>query len=415
MSIVAIQREAFARQGRVIQAGTRTLTFSGGQNRPLFRAGGEGLVQLVTDQTGTEFQFKCFYEPTADRRRRSEVLVKQRLAKPGKPKADALGGAPLDLLPSIGPMTPFGVLMKNVRGSSWKDLKEFTSSGAYPPPWWPNLQVRALWAFGLATAVRYMEEQEFIHADLSPGNVMVTPSGEYAGELALVDFDGFVHPEFPELDTTCRGSEGYSAPEIWNQESIAQGSDRLGLAVLAQEFLLMGDRDLAPDEVKVLALNSGYAQDDLLNRAAGAHELFRRRYPTLARLLDQTLSARNPMERASPDQWRDGLRDLANGNSGRRRMSGVEIVGEGANITVRLGDHEKTVSLRAAFGIRIQLIRNPDGSIDGQVESGAAVRVKATHESWVEHGEGSRFALSPGAKLFDSRGKCRVELRGREQ
>ncbi len=76
MSIVAIQREALARQGRSIQIGARTLTFSGGQNRPLFRAGGEGLVQHVRDQAGSEFQVKCFYDPTPDRRRRSEVLVR---------------------------------------------------------------------------------------------------------------------------------------------------------------------------------------------------------------------------------------------------------------------------------------------------------------------------------------------------
>src|ERR1035438_4985613 len=246
--------EAVGRQGTDVRCQGRTFRIEGTADGAVFKMGGEGLVQLATDlSTNNSCRIKCFWEPTTLRRKRSDMLVQQQLADLGKTVADALGGAPYEILTNVGPHTPFAIVMKDVHGFSWKDLKEngqqrSLNAKQYPPPNWPSLAVRATWAYGLATAVLNMERRRFIHADLSDGNAMVTPNGTSAGDMALVDFDAFVHPSYPHLDSTCKGSEGYAAPEIWHSKSVDVGSDRVGMAILIQEFLVTGDPKISVEE-----------------------------------------------------------------------------------------------------------------------------------------------------------------------
>ena len=117
-----IQRAAVQRQGEIVKGRFR---IAGPKDRAAFEPGGEGLVQLAEDlRTGRKCRIKSFWEPNANRQRRSELLIKQQLADLGKHNADALGGAPYEMLSALDAHTPFAIVMKNINGSSWKTLKE---------------------------------------------------------------------------------------------------------------------------------------------------------------------------------------------------------------------------------------------------------------------------------------------------
>lgn len=306
MTRYELMDEARLRQGALLIASNkRKYRIFGNSKQVAFRPGGEGLVQFAVDMaTGAECCIKCFWDPNQARRRRSEILVKQRLANSNKVVADALAGAPYEIIDNVGRCTPFAILMKKVNGDSWADLKERLRAGLYPPTAWPNVKVRATWAYGLATAIQTLEKNRFIHADLSEGNVMLTVAEPTAGDMALVDFDAFVHPAHPELDLQIRGSEGYAAPEIWKQHSVEIGSDRLGMAILIQEFLVIGDAAVSRDD----ALGWIYDQEaELCRRGGEPHPYVIKKYPKAAELVRQSIKAQRPFDRASPEQWRDVL------------------------------------------------------------------------------------------------------------
>src|ERR1700739_433125 len=162
-----LMREAMSRQGTKISVNGTKYLFAGQPDKVSFAQGGEGLVQLATNQsTGVEYRIKCFWDPNSLRKQRCEMLVKQQLANLTKERADALGGAPFEMTARLGSLTPFAVIMKNIKGVSWANFKEAgreaLRAGSYPPPHWPSLQVRSTWAFGLATAVLDMEKRNFI-------------------------------------------------------------------------------------------------------------------------------------------------------------------------------------------------------------------------------------------------------------
>jgi serine/threonine protein kinase len=376
------------------------------------------LVHLAEDfESGSKCRIKCFWEPDSNRRRRSELLVKRQLADLGKTQADALGGAPYEVLGALGPHTPFAIIMKNVNGTSWKNLKDAAPfDGRYPPSNWPPLKVRATWAYGLATAVLNMEKLGFIHADLSDGNVMVTPSGQYAGDMALVDFDSFIHPANPDRDSTCKGSDGYAAPEIWNGTSVKIGSDRIGLAILIQEFLVMGDPSLSTEEAFGWKYNQN---EEICNLKGEAHPYFARKYPPLAKLVLRTLRASSPGSRPSPDLWRPMLNALALGRSLRRKLLAVTINAHPfprTDVRIAFADNQKSLDLsKTAYGIHATLERNSDASVDAVVHSGSKIHVKDhSSRSWKSLDSGDHIALTPGVVLFDPQGKMNARVDGQE-
>jgi len=408
-----IRREALARQGTELKYGNHSLLVPGDQARATFEQGSEGLVQLAIDQrNGTKYRIKCFWNPTVDRRRRSEVLAQQKLANLNKPVADSLGGAPFDLIEGLGPNTPFAVIMKNVQGTSWKNLREEGSlSRDYPPTSWPALVVRAIWAYGLATAIKDMERRQFIHADLSPGNVMVTPRGPTAGDMALVDFDAFVHPSFPHIDTGLKGSDGYAASEIWRGQSANIGSDRVGMAILIQEFLVIGDPEISKRE----AFTWRYDQEkEIVNQKAQAHPFFLMRYPDLARLLIETLRSNKPELRPNPEAWRSVLRSIATSGGATRRLKNVVLEPHPAD---RKGLHlpfpdnlQRMELLTTFFGIRAVLERKPDGTIQIVANQGAELAVSEPGKTWVRVIGGQPVNARAGMLLFDSKGKLTARL-----
>jgi hypothetical protein len=412
-----VQREALNRQGSLIRWGQRRFLISGGPQRAEFESGGEGLVQLAIEQdTKNRYRIKCFWRPDAMRRHRSELLVKEKLPDVGKTVADALAGAPFGLLDSLGPATPFAVIMKNVNGLNWAALRERGSTdSAYPPADWPTIDIRATWAYGLATAIRRMENSGFVHADLSPGNVMVTDQGEMAGDMALVDFDSFVHPANPTLDRSCHGTPGFAAPEIWKGESVRCGSDRLGMAILIQEFLVVGDPSITRDE----AFGWSYDQDtEILNRAGDPHPLMTRKYPHLAQLVRSAIASATIENRPSPDDWRAALRQIVlDTRYGTRLKSAVFIPAVPSLDHIAIDIYPSTsYDLRLSpFAIRVQVACDPEGRINCTAQPGADIRVQfAGSAQWRRMIPGEPITARPGMVLFDNKGNVSARLEATE-
>jgi serine/threonine protein kinase len=421
-----VMSEALARQGTMIRSREgRTFRFDGTSDCAAFLTGAEGLVHVAQDMdTRKTCRIKCFWTPDANRLKRSELLVQARLPDLGKTEADSLGGAPYELLHHIGPQTPFAIVMKNVHGASWKTLKESLrqralAEGRYPPSNCPPLKVRATWAYGLATAVLNLEKRNFIHADLSDGNVMVTAHGVHAGDMALVDFDSFIHPMCPYLDSSCKGTDGYAATEIYRSQGVGMGSDRLAMALLIQEFLVMGDPSLTASE----AFEWNYEQDEICSFNGEAYAAFSRKYPPLADLVVGALRATVPSRRPSPDEWRPLLKTLATGGALRprgKKLSAVTLNSyplERQNLKMIFPDAQRSLNLaHTPYGIHATLERNPDATIDAVVHYGSTIQVLAPGtRTWSTHETGERIAMAPGVVLFDSQGKMNVRIDGQEQ
>jgi len=440
-----VRQEARALQGSNIRCNDRTLHISGGSSRAEFESGSEGLVHVATDEsTGEKFRIKCFWEPDERRKRRSEKLVQLKLATLEKPKADALGGAPFGMLPALGTYTPFAVVMKNVRGWNWRNLKERAEresrSSQYPPSWWPPATIRATWAYGLATAVMMMERQGFIHADLSPGNVVVndgfhrtpeleapTPADfrdEEAGDMALVDFDRYVH--LPgDLPEPGQGSSGYAAPEIWQKQVPSIGSDRLALAILIEEFLVAGDLDISRGESFDWSYNQETQHFEWASSGESptpgdhwdVHPLVDRKYPAVAKLVRDALGASSPADRPAPEAWRRALLEIVGvpAGEGVAQRHGLLIEADpikSSDLRVAFAASKDFLDLSTTgFGIRASLQREANGSIFVVVNKEATLNVKLPdNKKWTQYSAGQRIKVGFGMILFDKNGKSNARI-----
>jgi serine/threonine protein kinase len=402
-----IRSEALARQGQTVKINNRRYHFLGDSSRASFEVGREGLVQPATDDAGNPLMIKAFWEPTEYRFKRCVLLAQQSLALAGVAVADALGGAPIDVIGPLGTHTPFAVVMKKVSGKSWKNLRESAQSngvGGFPPRNWPPLEVRATWAYGLATALHKMEPRGFVHADLSPGNVMVTPTGNTMGDMALVDFDGFVHPGFQMVDLIVNGSEGYAAPEIYEGKEARPGSDRIGLAILVQEFLLTGAPGVSYDHVFQWA----YDQTAEINSRTGeAHPAFKQQWPQLAQLLEATLRSPAIEGRPTPEDWRKLLLPIAEGGrSAPRDFTLTNASPMKTPLSLVFKAQAKRLHLsQTPFHIRATLERDQTGEVTIQVNPGAELRVQeAGKAKWRVYRGGQRFTATAGLVIFDPSG-----------
>lgn len=414
----AIRREALDRQGTVLNADGFLLQVIGDQSRARFKFGAEGVVQAVIDQTsGRHYQLKSFWEPTQVRYQRSDILTKERLANLNKAYGDALGGAPFAILHKIGPNTPFGVIMKEVSGVSWQDLHDNAKDEPrYPPPSWPPLSIRATWAYGLASAVSQMEARGFIHADLSPGNVLVKPKAPAMGDMALVDFDAFYHLGFPALRPECLGWNGYAAPEIRQASSIGIGSDRLGMAILIQEFLVVGDPDISQQDAYTWAYDQ---ESELNNRRGDAHPLLHRKYPDLATLVRSAIQSPSPQTRPQPERFRSILRRIIQNTYRalamplRTKLGPIVITPwPQQGMSVLMSQAETEVDLSSLyFRIRATVQRRNDGSVDLVVHPGAELKIRLSENShWEVYRGNQRIPVAPDMIFFDDKGKTAVRL-----
>lgn len=408
-----LRKEALARQGQRFTFNSAALTFIGSPQRVAFEEGGEGLVQKVVTAQGEKFCVKAFWEPTSERYDRSLVLVQQQLANRNKATGDALGGAPFALIKDLGTHTPFAVVMKNVSGTSWRNWRERARGADYPPAAWPSLETRATWGYGLATAVLRMEERQFVHADLSPGNVMLTPEGD----MALVDFDGFVHPQWNHLDLMIAGSPGYAAPEIAQGLTAKVGSDRVALALLIQEFLLTGESDVSYDEV----FRWAYDQKQEINLRQGeAHPAVRRKWPQIADLVEAALCAPEIAHRPAPELWRHLLFHLAKYGVEPTPAPSLACGWQVQNaypqqlpLNVKLPSGQAQLDLAASpFRIRATLQRDSQDALALLVQDGATLRIRAPGAtSWQNCAGGTRCSVVDGLMILDPQGFCSALLR----
>jgi hypothetical protein len=438
MNKMQLKKEARALQGKTIELENRTLKVAGQSAQAEFEMGSEGLVHLATDErSGKSFRIKCFWEPDEVRQRRSQYLVDLQLADQNKSIADALGGAPIEMLPSLGAYTPFAVLMRSIRGESWRSLKTRAEADPeYPPQWWPPTAIRATWAYGLATAVMKMETREFIHADISPGNVVVndglhfssndagTENGQDdAGDMALVDFDRYVHGR-AEVSQLGQGSAGYASPEVWKKAMPQIGTDRTSMAILIQEFLVIGDPELRKEE----ALDWSYDQDSLtfhLNSTEASiscrvpvHPVLARKYPALASLVAGTVSSISPATRPAPQSWRDPLKEIVNSperaNSSRLLELTLEQVADSSQRyrmvfkrAMRMLDLSET-----RFRINASLKRDADESIYLVVHDRACLNIRFSGGKPIEYQGGKRIEVQAGMILVDPIGAMSARLVG---
>jgi hypothetical protein len=439
MGKMQLRQEARGLQGKSIGFGDRSLKIAGGSSRAEFESGSEGLVHLATDErSGESFRIKCFWEPDEMRRRRSEHLVALQLADLNKSKADALGGAPFGMLPSLGTFAPFAVVMRNVRGESWRRLRTRAEADPqYPPGWWPPAAIRATWAYGLATAVMKMETREFVHADISPGNVVVNDglhgtandggtekNNNDMGDMALVDFDRYVHGR-AEISELGQGTAGYAAPEVWAKTMPQIGTDRSSMAILIQEFIVVGDPELRKDE----ALDWSYDQESCTFhmrlgsvpedvRSAPVHPLLAHKYPGLAALVESTVSSTRPATRPSPESWRGPLRDIVYpGQSAASRLQEVTLVQVVDSFqpyrmvfkrAMRMLDMSET-----RFHIKASLKRDADGSVYLMVHDGASLNVKLSgNMTPINYRGGTRVEVQEQMILVDPGGSMSVRLLG---
>src|SRR5438132_9390083 len=343
------------------------------------------------------------------------------------------------MVPALGPCTPFAVIMKNVCGWNWGKLRALAETDAqyqYPPSWWPPVQIRSTWAYGLATAVMKMEARGFIHADLSPGNVVVNdgvhengkPSGasekDDAGDMALVDFDRYFHPPC-DLPEPGRGSQGYAAPEIWRKQVPHVGSDRTAMAILIQEFLVTGDPDISRAE----AFDWSYDQEKQVfewafdhetttkNGSGNVHPLLATKYPALANLLRDTLGASGPDTRPAPQSWRRPLRDIVEPPAVAPEvpLHGLLVEADpikSSGLRVAFGPTKESLDLSmTGFRIRANLERDPSGSIYLVVHNGATLNIQLPgSKKWTRYSGGARVSADIGTILFDNDGAMNARL-----
>jgi hypothetical protein len=440
MNRMQLKQEARARQGTDLTFAGRSLHIPGSPAQVEFETGSEGLVHLAIDEaTGEKFRIKCFWDPHQRRRERSQQLTKLKLADLRKTKADALGGAPFGMLDDLGLCTPFAVVMKNVRGENWTKLRARIEADAhYPATWWPSLAIRATWGYGLATAIMKMESLGFVHADVSPGNVVLndglhggsdirngklvdTCENDEAGDMAMVDFDRYCKSS-EDVPEPGQGWKGYAAPEIWNKQVPRVGSDRVGMAILIQEFFVIGDPGISKTE----AFDWSYDQEtrsflctfngDAEPVQVDCHPLLDRKYPAVARLVRQTVRASTPEERPAPQAWRTFMREIIEPTTAPAKCpqsllveshpfkeSGPRIAFSPANEALDLST--------TGFHIRASLARTPDGSVYVVVHDGATLKVQLPETfEFTQYSGGDRVVANIGTILVDDQAAVNARI-----
>jgi serine/threonine protein kinase len=289
-----------------------------------------------------------------------------------------------------------------------------------------------------------MEARDLIHADLSPGNVVLNDGfhgsnrnsesvadgdGEdEAGDMALVDFDRYVH--LPgDLPEPGQGSPGYAAPEIWQKQIPSVGSDRTALAILIQEFLVVGDPDISRQE----SLSWAYDQEarcfewtfaaegeppvDGENDHWDAHPLLARKYPALAKMVRSTLAASAPMARSSPEDWRRALLDIVEpaASQSDEKLRSLLIEADPVPtpaLRLAFGASRDSLDLSTSgFGIHASLERDSSRSIFVAVHNEATINIKMPgSRAWTRYPSGGRVRAEIGMVLSDNNGKSNARF-----
>jgi serine/threonine protein kinase len=251
---------------------------------------GYGLRALHRHKTRGEVHafLKIFKQDVPARHERSEFLVRLGLAKHHE---WAFQGVPYGWLNKqrvngveiVGHLTKFIGLQY---GQPARDFRRIREEGQ-----WDTVSAddRRAYAAQLASAVSALERLNFVHGDLSPGNIMIGPGPNGRTVCCLVDFDAFYHPsqpliprQFEGMGIRPLGNPEYRYPELIlrsaadpdeKDEAIFVETDKFALAVLICELTVwnsqLADRLGRPqllDEKIILSRRLSDIPDDVKNQ-----------------------------------------------------------------------------------------------------------------------------------------------------
>jgi serine/threonine protein kinase len=257
---------------------------------------------------------KVFKQDIPQRHARSEFLVRLGLAKhhewifQGVPygwfNKQSVNGTEI-----VGHLTKFIGLQYGKPGEDFGVLKEEGEWSVFTD------QERRAFATHLASAICGLERLQFVHGDLSPGNIMIGPGPNGRNVCCLCDFDGFYHPSQPLLPRRFDGQpvrplgnpeyrypaliEKITADKSDSDNSIVVETDRFALGVLICEMVVWNEN---------VAKRLGRPQllDERIISSRGLSAIpdnVKATFPRGFALLERSLKAGSWEDMPAPDEW----------------------------------------------------------------------------------------------------------------
>ncbi len=292
--------------------GTNLRFVESDNGKPATWAGGEGFAVPVDAGTSGRHILKIFKLPTPERVRRARFLSMLSLASLRSVSSLPLfAAAPvwavngiLDV-PGEGDLGVSGHLARFIHGRSFEDL--------LMKGWDPPLDVRTRLARQLCIAVEILEGSgRLVHGDLSPANIMIVDAEASNPKLCLIDYDGFYHPEVPPVPISkdrsggrSWGTPGYRAPEFRKGSDALVDSDRVAMAILALELVV-----LRPEDAGDLTGDTLLEQKDIDARSPRIPEQIADRWPDGWALVQEAIAADVTARAPAPKVWRRALDQL---------------------------------------------------------------------------------------------------------
>lgn len=113
----------------------------------------------------------------------------------------------------------------------------------------------------ICEAVRYLHDQNIVHLDLKPDNILLAKHSEVFPEIRLIDFGLSRRLDVPYSQFDIVGTPEYVAPEVLSYEPIDYGSDMWSVGVVTY-VLLSGISPFAGDDVMETYSNIGMVEYD---------------------------------------------------------------------------------------------------------------------------------------------------------
>ena len=202
--------------------------------------------------------------------------------------------------PSLASWISNTILMPRIQGSGWNVVADAIRDKSIVL----TAEQRLMLCRHLIELVQLLKKHGCAHRDLSCGNVFIDTA---TCEISLIDFDSLYHPKLAMPSTTTCGSEGYTAPFVWEHNTPntlttwCDMADTFALSVLIVEFLLL-------DHHAPLAGDGGmFEQEDLRNRSGRTIDIARRKlqatYPSALPLFETVIHSKCYQDCPSPEKW----------------------------------------------------------------------------------------------------------------
>lgn len=276
-------------------------------------AGGEGYVFQVRKLAGGQaelFALKLLASPTPERRLRVRLLSELGLWRLA-PTFAATRCRPLYGEVTVTIRRPAtrqerlivdGYLAPFVPGDTFADVLAQRRLDL-------DAATRIRLATELCTAIAMLESVGLVHTDIGPHNVMLTNIPESGPALRLIDFDGVYHARLPLIPLDGDGGrkfgmDGYRHHSYQSMdESVVIRSDRLAMAALAFELVVLHQHDL-----NTLGRESLLSQDDLDEVRPNLPQSITSRWEEGWELVKRAIVAADAADSPSPGEWLAALR-----------------------------------------------------------------------------------------------------------